>query len=43
MVRKKRSQPRNVRLEAQTAAYLYSLGNDQARIKEVLGVSQGEV
>jgi DNA-binding transcriptional regulator LsrR (DeoR family) len=43
MVRKKRSQPRNVLLEAQTAAYLYSLGNDQARIKEVLGVSQGEV
>jgi DNA-binding transcriptional regulator LsrR (DeoR family) len=43
MARTKRAQPRNVLLEAQTAAYLYSLGNDQARIKEVLGVSQGEV
>jgi DNA-binding transcriptional regulator LsrR (DeoR family) len=43
MVRPKRSQPRNVLLEAQTAAYLYSQGNDQARIMEVLGVSQGEV
>lgn len=43
MSRKKRAQPRNVEREAQAAAYLYSQGNDQQRIKAVLGVSQGEV
>src|SRR5262249_54244402 len=37
------SRPRNVHLEAQAAAYLSSQGNGQARIAEVLGVSQGEV
>jgi DNA-binding transcriptional regulator LsrR (DeoR family) len=30
-------------LEAQAAAYLYSQGNDQAKIGAILGVSQGEV
>ena len=43
MGRKKRTQPRDVVLEAQAAAWLYSQGNDQARIGAVLGVSQGEV
>ncbi|HEY1378982.1 MAG TPA: sugar-binding domain-containing protein [Gemmataceae bacterium] len=34
---------RDVTLEAQAAAYLYSQGNDQAKIGAVVGVSQGEV
>src|SRR5690242_16034966 len=42
-MRKKLSRPRNIRLEAQAAAYLSSQGNAQARVAEVLGVSQGEV
>src|SRR5262245_7748724 len=43
MSRTKRGQPRDVTTEAQAAAYLYSQGNDQAKIGAVLGVSQGEV
>jgi DNA-binding transcriptional regulator LsrR (DeoR family) len=43
MSRTKRGHPRDVTLEAQAAAYLYSQGNDQAKIGAVLGVSQGEV
>jgi DNA-binding transcriptional regulator LsrR (DeoR family) len=43
MSRTKRGRPRDVTLEAQAAAYLYSQGNDQAKIGAVLGVSQGEV
>ena len=36
MSRTKRGQPRDVTLEAQAAAYLYSQGNDQAKIGAVL-------
>lgn len=43
MGRRRRAQPRDVALEAQAAAYLSSQGNDQARIAELLGISQGEV
>jgi DNA-binding transcriptional regulator LsrR (DeoR family) len=43
MSRTRRGQPRDVTLEAQAAAYLYSQGNDQARVGSALGVSQGEV
>ena len=43
MSRSKRGGPRDVTTEAQAAAYLYSQGNDQAKIGTVLGVSQGEV
>ena len=43
MSRPKRGKPRDVRLEAQAAAYLYSQGNDQAKIGAALAVSQGEV
>src|SRR4051794_36442485 len=43
MGRRKRTQPRDVALEAQAAAYLSGQGHDQARIGDVLGVSQGEV
>src|SRR5438477_6152209 len=43
MGRRKRTRPRDVALEAQAAAYLYSQGHDQARVGDVLGVSQGEV
>jgi DNA-binding transcriptional regulator LsrR (DeoR family) len=43
MGRRRRTQPRDVALEAQAAAYLYSQGSDQAKIQAVLGVSQGEV
>src|SRR4051812_28069377 len=43
MSRTRRGRPRDVTLEAQAAAYLYSQGNDQAKIGAVLGVSQGEV
>ena len=43
MGRRKRTQPRDVVLEAQAAAYLSSQGSDQARVAELLGVSQGEV
>jgi DNA-binding transcriptional regulator LsrR (DeoR family) len=41
--RRKRAGPRDVLREAQAAAYLYSQGNDQARIGGVLRVSQAEV
>jgi DNA-binding transcriptional regulator LsrR (DeoR family) len=41
--RRKRARPREVLVEAQAAAYLYSQGNDQAKIGGVLGVSQAEV
>src|SRR5947209_17124646 len=43
MSRTKRGGPRDVTMEAQAAAYLYSQGNDQAKVGAVLGVSQGEV
>ena len=43
MSRRKRARPREVVVEAQAAAYLYSQGNDQARIGGLLGVSQAEV
>src|SRR6476469_1633875 len=43
MPRKKRDTPRNVTLEAQAAALLHSQGHDQARIKDLLGISQSEV
>ena len=43
MSRTKRGSARDTTLEAQAAAYLYSQGNDQAKIGTVLGVSQGEV
>src|SRR5262245_27495740 len=43
MARTKRGRPRDLTTEAQAAAYLYSQGNDQAKIGAVLGVSQGEV
>jgi DNA-binding transcriptional regulator LsrR (DeoR family) len=41
--RRKRARPRDLVLEAQAAAYLYTHGNDQAKIGGVLGVSQAEV
>src|SRR5205823_15037583 len=43
MSRSKRGGPRDITMEAQAAAYLYSQGNDQAKVGAVLGVSQGEV
>src|SRR5262245_57605676 len=43
MGRRRAGPPRDVLLEAQAAAYLSSQGNSQARIGDVLRVSQGEV